>query len=243
MPRETKRWAGTGAGAWRGARPRLRRRPCRARWRGVGVDVGEVVAVEIGDGQLAEHVVEDRGRVLDAVVAHDHAGGLEAGEGEGLHIFVERHAVLQAERDGDGEVVHHGAEGGAFLVHVDEDFAEAAVVIFAGAQVDLVAADDRPSGCSPCGGRAAFRARGGLLDDALDDLFGDLPARAASGVAASRVFDGVVLLVVLIGEERGVERLAELGAVAVERVGLERQAPGQHVGVPCSPRPSRRWAC
>jgi hypothetical protein len=39
---------------------------------------------------------------------------------------------LQAERDRDGEIVHHGAEGGAFLVHVDENLAEAAVVVFAG---------------------------------------------------------------------------------------------------------------
>jgi hypothetical protein len=43
----------------------------------------------------------------------------------------------------------------AFLVHVDEDLAETAVVIFAGAQIHLVAAD-RPSGCSPCGGSAFF---------------------------------------------------------------------------------------
>ena len=79
---------------------------------------------------------------LDRVVALHEAGRLEAGEGEGLDIFLERHAVLQAERDGDGEVVHQRAEGGAFLVHVDEDLAEPAVVVFAGAQIDLVAADD-----------------------------------------------------------------------------------------------------
>ena len=52
-------------------------------------------------------------------------------------------------RDRDGEVVHQRAEGGAFLVHVDEDLAELAVVVFAGVQIDLVAAD------------------GGLLDVAL----------------------------------------------------------------------------
>ena len=104
--------------------------------------MGEVVAAEIGDGELAEDVVEDRRRVLDRLVALHEAGRLEAGEGEGLDILLERHAVLQAERDGDGEVVHQRAEGGAFLVHVDEDLAEAAVVVLAGAQVDLVAADD-----------------------------------------------------------------------------------------------------
>jgi hypothetical protein len=35
----------------------------------------------------------------------------------------------------------------------------------------------------------------------------------------------------VVGDERGVERLRQLGAVAVERVGLQRQLPGQHVGV------------
>ena len=69
-------------------------------------DVRQVVAAEIGDRQLAEDVVEDRGRVLDRVVALHDAGRLEAGEGEGLDVFLERHAVLQAERDGDGEIVH-----------------------------------------------------------------------------------------------------------------------------------------
>ena len=77
-----------------------------------------------------------------AVVALDQALGLEAGEGEGVDELVQRHAVLQAHRDGDGEAVHNAAEGAAFLVHVDEDFAERAVLVFAGAQIDLVAADD-----------------------------------------------------------------------------------------------------
>ena len=68
-------------------------------------------------------------------------GRLEAREGEGVDIFLERHAILQAERDRDREVVDEGAQRRAFLVHVDEDLAEPAVVVFAGAQIDLVAAD------------------------------------------------------------------------------------------------------
>src|SRR5439155_24826739 len=35
-------------------------------------------------------------------------------------LFRSRHAVLQAERDRDGEIVDEGAQRGAFLVHVDE---------------------------------------------------------------------------------------------------------------------------
>ena len=90
------------------------------------------------------------------------------------HIFLERHAILQAERDRDGEVVHHRAEGGAFLVHVDEDLAEAAVVEFAGAQIDLVAADDRLLGVALAAVRQLLAVAVKPLDDALDDLFGDL---------------------------------------------------------------------
>ena len=56
-------------------------------------------------------------------------------------ILFQRHAVLQADRDRDGEVVHQRPEGGAFLVHVDEDLAEFAIVELAGVQIDLVAAD------------------------------------------------------------------------------------------------------
>jgi hypothetical protein len=48
---------------------------------------------------------------------------------------------LQADRDRDGEVVHQRAEGGAFLVHVDEDLAELAIVEFTGVEVNLVTAD------------------------------------------------------------------------------------------------------
>ena len=106
------------------------------------------------------------------VVALHRARRLEAGEGEGVDILLERHAVLQAERDRDGEVVDEGAQRRAFLVHVDEDLAEAAVVIFAGAQVHLVAADHRLLGVA----LAAIRHLLALAhhDDALDQLLDDL---------------------------------------------------------------------
>ena len=40
-----------------------------------------------------------------------------------------------------------------------------------------------------------------------------------------------VVLLVLVGDQLRVERLRQLGAVAVERVGLERELPGQQVGL------------
>src|SRR3546814_17918812 len=64
------------------------------------------------------------------------------------------------------------AEGGAFLVHVDEDLADRAVFVFAGAQVDLVAADDGLLGVALAPLRQA-PAPLGPLDDALVDAPGD----------------------------------------------------------------------
>ena len=155
------------------------------------------------------------------------AGGLEAGEGERLHILIERHAILQAKADRDGEIVHQAAESGAFLVHVDEDFAQAPVLELAGAEIDLVAADDRLLGIALAAVRQLL-ALGGephALDDALDDALGDdlgAPALGSRG-------NGVRVFAVL-GEELRGKRLRELGAVAVERVRLKPQLPRQHVG-------------
>jgi hypothetical protein len=89
-----------------------------------------------------------------------------------LRVFLQRHAVLQADGNRDGEVVHQAAEGGALLVHVDEDLADPAVLVLAGAQVDLVAADDGFLGVA----LAALRqpvAFVRTLHDSLDDPLGD----------------------------------------------------------------------
>ncbi len=159
--------------------------------------------------------------------------GLEAREDEGLHELLERHAVLQADRDRDGEVVHQRAEGGAFLVHVDEDLAEAAVLVLAGPQIDLVAADDRLLRVALAAvGQAAALDAGLDLDDALDD-----PLHDALGDHGHALGERLVheirdrILVVGVVQQGRLQRLRQLGAVAVERVGLEAEAPGQHVGV------------
>ena len=127
------------------------------------------------------------------------------------------------------KLLRRRAQRGAFLVHVDEDLAEPAVIIFAGAQEDRVAAD---LGLL----RIALAAAGQLLllavdplDHALDDPLGDLRG-TRRGRRGDQRLDHLVLVLLLVGDQRGVERLRQLGAVAVERVGLQRQLPRQHVG-------------
>ena len=153
----------------------------------------------------------------------DHARRLEAGEGEGLDEFLQRHAVLQADRNRDGEVVHQRAEGRAFLVHVDEDLGEAAVLVFAGAQIDLVAADRRLLRIALAAIRQA--AALGALDHALDDPLGHGNRLHGRGLGHD-----LLGLLLILDELRG-ERLDELGAVAIEGIGLQPEAPGQHIGL------------
>ena len=72
------------------------------------------------------------------------------------------------------------AERRAFLVHVDEDLAEAAVIVFAGAQIDLVTADHRLLGVTlaAIGHLLAVAHDDDALDQLLDDLLGDAAWRA-----------------------------------------------------------------
>ena len=68
--------------------------------------MGQVEAVEVADGKLAEDVVDHRGDHLDVVVADHAARRLEARVDEGIHVFFQGHAVLEAEGERDGEAVH-----------------------------------------------------------------------------------------------------------------------------------------
>ena len=122
---------------------------------------------------------------LDRVVAQHQAVRLEAGEHEGVDEFLQRHAVLQAERDGDGEVVHQRAKAAPSLCMSMKISPSRAVLIFAGAQIDLVAADDGLLGVALAAVRQLrARAHGDALDDLLDDLLGD--ARGARGRRLAR---------------------------------------------------------
>ena len=67
------------------------------------------------------------------------------------------------------------------------------------------------------------------LHDALHDAFCyGLGARRHRFVG-EHFLGGLVLLVGIVAENLRVERLGELGAVAVKRVGLQREPPGEHV--------------
>src|SRR5215218_7060707 len=91
----------------------------------------------------------------------DHSLRLEPGKGKRLDELLQRHAVLQTLRDGDGKAVDHRAEGRALLVHVDEDFADRAVLVFTRAQEDLVSGDSSLlcEAAAPCRQATANRLR------------------------------------------------------------------------------------
>ena len=82
---------------------------------------------------------------------------------------------MQPDRDRDREIVHQRAEGRAFLVHVDEDLGEPAVLVLAGPEIDLVAADDRflRVALAAVGQPPALAALDHLFDHTLDDPLGD----------------------------------------------------------------------
>ena len=58
-------------------------------------------------------------------------------------------------------------------------------------------------------------------------------AARAGAVRRDEFLDAVgrVLVLVVAGDELRGQRLRQLGAVAIERVGLEREAPGQQIGL------------
>ncbi len=82
-------------------------------------------------------------------VVLDHAPRLEGLEREGVDELLERDAVLQTLGDGDGEAREDALEGRTLLGQVDEDLAEGSVLVFAGAEIDLVATDHCASWLNP----------------------------------------------------------------------------------------------
>ena len=188
----------------------------------LGLDMREVSPVEIGHRQLTEDIVENgRGR-FDRIIALHHARRLELGEGEGVDKFLQRHAILQAHRNRDGEIVHHRAESRTFLVHVDKDFAKRTISILAGPQVNLMAPDDGLLGIPLAALRHlfAFAVADFADDDLLDNLLGQnlgLFLLRARGEHLRR-------LLIIIDQRRG-QRLRQFRSVPVKRIGLDPQRP------------------
>ena len=102
--------------------------------------MGEVMARQVGHRQFPEDVVEDRGGILDRVIALDHAGGLELGEGEGLDIFLEAATpYCRPSEMAMAKLFIIARKAAPSLCMSMKDLAQPAVVEFAGAQIDLVA--------------------------------------------------------------------------------------------------------
>ena len=106
-------------------------------------------------------------------------------------------------------------------MHVDEDLADPAVLVLAGAQVDLVAADDRLLGIALAALRQALAAGTHFaLDDPFDDALGD--DRRARG---RRQLGEVVVGGKVVAQRHRRQRLRELRAVAIESVGFQAKLP------------------
>src|SRR5688572_10306555 len=183
------------------------------------LDLGAVVALQVLHAEHAEDVVDDRGRELDVRVTGDHPVRLEARERELLDELLERYAVLQTDRHRHREAVHQRAEGSPLLVHVDEDLAECAVLVLAGAQEHLVPADV-----------GFLREASALLGQAHARAFGALQGDGLSLRDGSDLFFGRNRFVAVLAARR--ERLRGLATVAVQRDRLETELPALFVNLP-----------
>ena len=144
---------------------------------------------------------------------------------------IQRHAVLQGHAGECADAVHQAADGGTFLRHGDEELARLAVFEQADREVAFVARDvelvreRRPRIRQPTTERQA-RLLAQLDDFVLE--FQDAHIQSRS-VSARRNY-GCGFVAAVIGLLR-VERLAPLGAVAVNGDAFEAHLPSLHIGV------------
>ncbi len=118
--------------------------------------VGEVV-----ERQPTEDVVDQAGGDPQLGVVGD-AGRLELHVGVLADVGGQRHAVLEAEADRDGEGVHDAGEGRALLGDLDEHLARPAVLVLADRHVALAVGHPEGEGPRPA-------AAGQPLADGPDD--------------------------------------------------------------------------
>ena len=123
--------------------------------------------------------------------------------------------MLQAQRDRDGKTVHQAPERCSLLVHVQEDLAECAVGILPGPKIDLVAADDRLLGVPTPPFRQAASSREVAEHDSRR-----LPLGRCQDFPAFRYLARI---------RGGIQRLAELRPIPVQRYRLHHAVPGQQI--------------
>ena len=103
--------------------------------------MGQVVPSEIRYTKFAENIIQDRIGKFNPVIARDMARRFETGKDIGLDKFFERDAILQADGNRDGKIIHQASKGRAFFMHIDENFAQTSIGKFARMQIDFVASN------------------------------------------------------------------------------------------------------
>src|SRR4051812_36710361 len=89
----------------------------------------EVGASEIFECKQTENVINYRRSVLDIRMV-DHAAWLETRERKLVDELLERHTVLQTNRNRNRKTVHQRAERSTFFVHVHEDLTDSLIIVF-----------------------------------------------------------------------------------------------------------------
>ena len=175
-----------------------------------------LLAGEEAQLEPAEDVIHDRLGVADVRIAAP-AAGFEARVRELLAEQFQRHAVLQRDRDAQGEAVHQAADRRSFFSHGDEEFAGIAVGIEADGDVALVISDlefmrDRSALFLQLVAHSARRS--------VEVLFFDL----RSGSDARVIFRGVRRL-----GSSGAQRLRLLASVTIDCDRLDAELPGLQI--------------
>ena len=177
------------------------------------------------------------------------AGRLETGEGEGVDELLQRHAVLQADRDIAMAklfiTLRKAAPSLCISMKISPSFA---VLVFAGAQDTPCAHPTMsPSACSPCGDPASSRRP--RLTTSRMTIFSTMrsaivrPQRSGRRLSRPPAPRSDPPDLHLRPASCARQRLAELRAVAVQRVRLQPEPPGFQIRLPGNPRSWRRSAC